>query len=611
MREIEDYRLSPSIEAMLSMVEGRAAWLDAGGTIRAVNRAWGDDVRRSDDGAPALSPGQNYIEGWSHAAQDPAARQVWLGLQGALACKGQIFSGEYRDEQGRWRLVGLPLKAEPGLMVVQTKVPDPTPEPTFRFFSDLRCCSAAECASVGYALLDREGRLIEANPEFLALLGGASEEKSAGRALDEWIPVGDRERVDNAIRLCGETRRPERVATQLRQNCGARRPVVLHLISFGNLPHLGCFAVDLSRQARAALALRQSEDRYRTIVETQLEMICRYLPDTTLTFVNEAYCRFFKRTREELVGTKFIELVPINAQPAIREQLGRILASPHPLVFEHEVLSPGGERCFQQWVDVQIRDECGTVVEIQAIGHDVTAYRRVEGELRTSREQIRDLLARLMNAQEEERRRIARELHDDLSQRLAAYSINLTNIKRENAKNTALADQLEQLERQAMELGDAIRLLSHQLHPSVLDHLGLPAALRSFCNEFSYCSGLIFDLDIPDCPNAVTSECSLMFYRVAQEIIRNVARHAEATRVKVSLHRRDDHVRLFIEDNGVGFEIEKIRPLCTLGLISIEERVRFLNGRLVLDTAPGRGTRVTVEIPLHSYGKIDSYPSRR
>jgi PAS domain S-box-containing protein len=145
------------------------------------------------------------------------------------------------------------------------------------------------------------------------------------------------------------------------------------------------------RRRRAEESLRESEERYRNVVDMQTDLICRYLPDTTLTFVNDAYCRYFNRSRNELIGSKFIELVPEAARPAILNQVASLVQKPRTERWEHEVLQLDGKARWQQWVDHVIVDSTGRFAEIQAIGQDTTDLRRAEFEAEERRKEVTHL----------------------------------------------------------------------------------------------------------------------------------------------------------------------------------------------------------------------------
>jgi PAS domain S-box-containing protein len=358
--------------------------------------------------------------------------------------------------------------------------------------------------------------------------------------------------------------------------------------------------------AKMHASLRRSEERYREVVETQTELVCRFLPDSTLTFVNEAYCRYFDQPRDALIGRRFLELIPDHARALAMQQLGELNGLRDTMMHEHEVLLPDGSLAWQQWVNHVIRSPDGDVLEFQGIGRDVTerrnaedALRRSEAALRASYEQIRNLAGRLITAQESERTRIARELHDDVNQQLAALSIAMSGLRRRAAGfDTAIHEELGRLQQRTIELADTIRAISHDLHPGVLEHAGLVAAVEARCTEFGRQHAIDITFQLPAELGAVPPEVALCLYRVTQEALRNISAHARAERVHVALASGDYTLTLTISDDGRGFDVEQARFLGGLGLISLDERVRLVNGTLSIDTGRGRGTSVRVDVPL-------------
>lgn len=226
------------------------------------------------------------------------------------------------------------------------------------------------------------------------------------------------------------------------------------------------------------------------------------------------------------------------------------------------------------------------------------AIRAREQSLRQAREGLRKLAAKLLHAQEEERRRIAREMHDDWTQRLAVLGIDLAKLEQHlGAPETALP-RLRTMQQQLVDLSEDVHALSRQLHPSILDDLGLVEALRSECASFSRREGIAIDYRPEEIPATLPKEVALCVYRVAQEALRNVAKHAAANKASVTLRATGPEIVLRVEDHGAGFDAAAVRLEPGLGLSSMEERVRLIEAALAITSAPGQGTTVEVRAPL-------------
>jgi signal transduction histidine kinase len=226
------------------------------------------------------------------------------------------------------------------------------------------------------------------------------------------------------------------------------------------------------------------------------------------------------------------------------------------------------------------------------------ALRLSEEKARASYREVRDLAGRLISAREGERTRIARDLHDDIGQRVASLSIALSRIQRQipDASNPA-RQTLSDLERHSAQLSADLRHISHELHPGALEHLGLLEALRERCDDFSQESGVAVRLDVSDAWRDVSDTLKLCLYRIAQEALRNVATHAKAQNVTISLEQLNGHVMMHIADDGCGFDptVKAGRP--GLGLVSLNERVHMLGGAFDVTAARGAGTRIAVTLP--------------
>jgi signal transduction histidine kinase len=225
--------------------------------------------------------------------------------------------------------------------------------------------------------------------------------------------------------------------------------------------------------------------------------------------------------------------------------------------------------------------------------------RRTEAALRHAFERNKDLAGRLINAQEAERSRIARDLHDDLSQQLAGVGIMLSSLKRDLHKPGlgGVDETVTTLQEHTAALAHAVRNLSHELHPGVLKHAGLVATLTQHCRETERRHGLSVRFTAGEDLAGLDFDVALCLYRVTQEALTNIVRHAQAEAANVDLRLRDGGVELAIADDGVGF-VTNERAGRGLGLRSIDERVRLMRGEAIVESSPGQGTTIVVRIPV-------------
>ncbi len=229
--------------------------------------------------------------------------------------------------------------------------------------------------------------------------------------------------------------------------------------------------------------------------------------------------------------------------------------------------------------------------------------RENQARLEASSAQISSLFGRLIAAQETERARIARDLHDDIGQRIAGISIAMSGLKRKLEAHHPALEALTAMQRETIALAEGVRHVSHELHPTLLQHAGLVEALRGLCAQYQKFHVLTVDYRADPGLDALPHNAALALYRVAQEALRNVSKHADASHVELSLTRIEDGVQLSVVDNGKGFNAPDRRGRGDgLGLRSIDERVRFLSGRVDLQTAAGTRHNTTGADPVGAAG---------
>jgi PAS domain S-box-containing protein len=244
---------------------------------------------------------------------------------------------------------------------------------------------------------------------------------------------------------------------------------------------------------------------------------------------------------------------------------------------------------------VSVVAEGGRPGRLRGIMMDVTDRKRAE-------EEREELAGRLIRAQEEERSRIGRELHDHVSQTMGVLTVRLDQLRLDPSTPPAVADALRDLRESTADITTDIHQLSHRLHSSTLDYLGLVAAIERLSSEFSARHGIHIDFVHRSMPDSLPSDVALCLFRVTEESLTNIAKHSHAARACIELHGSSDGVRLLVEDFGVGFDVATLDRRAGLGFVSMRERLRVLGGIVHVDSAPAHGTTIQVEVPAVAVG---------
>jgi signal transduction histidine kinase len=229
---------------------------------------------------------------------------------------------------------------------------------------------------------------------------------------------------------------------------------------------------------------------------------------------------------------------------------------------------------------------------------EIAVLTSVVDRLQRSFEQLRALASHLQSIREEERRRIAREIHDELGQALTAIKIALSSLIVALPEEQRLLRRAESIVRLVDQTIEAVHRISTELRPGLLDDLGLVAAVEWAAEDFEARTGTKCRLDLPVDALAIDSERATAIFRIVQETLTNIARHANASEVDMRLSRKDDHLLLEVHDNGAGMDDEKISASGSLGILGMRERALLLGGQLTLSSGPGKGTVVRLRIPL-------------
>jgi PAS domain S-box-containing protein len=354
----------------------------------------------------------------------------------------------------------------------------------------------------------------------------------------------------------------------------------------------------LVREQVATEARRDSEDKLRLILDSTAEGIYGLDLEGLCTFCNQACLRFLGYERaDDLLGKNMHYLIHhtrADGTPLPLEEcrIFQAFRTGERVHVDSEVLWKANGASFpsEYWSYPQRRGEelVGAVVAFV----DITQRKAAEQALSS-------VSRKLIEAQEQERFRIARELHDDTSQRLAMLAVAIEQLKDELPPEAgALFDRVNELQEQTSEIATDIQSLSHELHSSKLEYLGLVAVARGFCREFSEQQRVDVDFATHDLSSPLPRDLSLCLFRVVQEALHNSAKHSGVRHFEVRLWGTCDEIHLTVADSGLGFDSETARQTGGLGLISMEERVKALGGTLSIESKPNRGTTVHARVPL-------------
>ena len=376
------------------------------------------------------------------------------------------------------------------------------------------------------------------------------------------------------------------------------------------------------RRTRAERARRESEEQFRLTMDRLPAMIWTAGPNAALDYLNGTCAEFSGLPMEKLRGSGWLEAVhPEDLDPALSIYASAFEAR-LPWSLEYRLRRADGAYRWMLASGVPKYGSDGSFAGYVGCDIDITERRNAEDQIRESRaaleashREIQQLAGRLIEAQDAERARIARDLHDDVSQQLAGLSIALSGLKRrmdELNVSDELRTDLRALHERTTTLAQNVRHLSHDLHPTVLRHAGLVAALTSYCAEVERSHGTASKCSAEGDFASIAPEVALCLYRIAQEALRNVVAHAGASRADVRLLRTGDDVELTITDDGNGFDVASSLERGTgLGLVSIAERARFARGTVSITAEAKKGTCVRVRIPANALVKNDGGSGRR
>ena len=350
-----------------------------------------------------------------------------------------------------------------------------------------------------------------------------------------------------------------------------------------------------TRNRKADLRLRESEKRFRLVADTTPALIWMCDRDGTVTYLNDRRIEFTGRDLATGFGDAWSTFIHPDDIQSVKAANERALEQQQGFSKEYRLRRRDGVYRWMLDIAAPRVNEDSSFAGFVGSAADIT-------DQKLAQEALEKIGGKLIEAQEEERSRIARELHDDICQRLALLSMELEQANR-GSNGLGSSPKIEEIRRHCAQIAGDVQALSHKLHSSKLEYLGLAAAIRSFCREFSQQHDVNVQFADESVPSFLPRDISLSLFRVTQEAVQNAFKHSGARQFSVGLRSSANEIQLEVNDRGVGFDVERAKVDSGLGLVSMEERVHLVHGVFTIESTVNSGTKILVRVPLDAQMK--------
>jgi len=344
-------------------------------------------------------------------------------------------------------------------------------------------------------------------------------------------------------------------------------------------------------------AMREGEERFRLVANAAPVLIWMSGPDKLCNYFNQPWLEFTGRPIELELGNGWAEGVHPEDLERCLDTSTKAFDGRESFKVEYRLRRHDREYRWLLGTAVPRFNRDGSFAGYIGSCIDITERKRGE-------EALASVSRRLIEAQEQERARIARELHDDIVQRLALIAVELKKLQQELSNPPKIRSRIGELHNQTSAIATDIQTLSHELHSTNLEYLGIEAAMRGFCKEFGKQHKAEIDFKSHDLPSPLSPDISLCLFRVLQEALQNSAKHSGARHIEVRLWGTSDEFHLMVKDSGIGFDNEAAKRRGGLGLISMEERLKLLKGTFSVESEPEGGTTIRARVPLSLDSKL-------
>ena len=467
---------------------------------------------------------------------------------------------------------------------------------------------AVEQSSAGVVITDAQGRIEYVNPRYYAVTGYTPEQvlgqnprlfKSGQTRLEEYQALW-------STILAGGEWSGEFCNKKSNGDLFWERAIISPIKNDdGAITHFLAIKEDFTVQKRTEEALRDSEARYRALVETTCDWVWEVDANVRYTHVSPRVRDLLGYTPEEVIGRTPFDLMPPEEARRVMAVFASIAAHRRPFIaLENTNLHKLGRLVVLETSGAPIFGPNGEFRGYRGVDRDITERKKAEEGARASREQLRSLARRLQAVREEERTRLAREIHDVLAQELTCLKLDITWLHRrldhplDDPERKVLQEELSVMTGITNRTIESVQRIATELRPVVLDSLGLCAAVEWEARQFETRSGIPCVAFVPDEQIELDRERATALFRILQESLTNVARHADATRVEVRLERRSPHTILTICDNGRGIPADKLNDPYSVGLLGMRERALLLGGEFEILAGDASGTTIQVRLPL-------------